>query len=135
MMKKLDRMVLLLTLLPILVPSEMIGTASGQEPLPPELQAPFNAIIQEMRFEKPTKIMGRLVAMDAYEKAIWIEWTYRHDGSRWIPLEAGRQFKVFPRNDGMMQYFRALKLGANLRLLIQADEDGNRRVLEIDESA
>jgi hypothetical protein len=130
----MNRLVLRSVLLPLFFAAEMIGTVSAQEPLPPELQAPFESIIQEMRFEKPTKIMGRLVAMDAYEKAIWVEWTYRHDGNRWIPLDDQRQFKVFPRNEGMMEYFRALKLGANLRLLIQADEDGNRRVLEIDES-
>jgi len=131
---KLARIVLVATLLPILFVAGIIGTASGQEPLPPDLQVPLQSIIQEMRFEQPTKIMGRLVAMDAYENAIWVEWTYRHDGSRWIPLDGGRQFKVFPRNDGMMEYFRALKPGASLRLLIQADEDGNRRVLEIDET-
>lgn len=117
----------------LLCSAAIIPAVSAQEVLPPELQVPFDSIIQEMRFEKPTRIMGVFVMLDAYDNAVWIEWTYRRDGGRWVPIGGHRQFKVLPRNPGMMELFKALKPGANLQLTIQADEDGNRRVLELDE--
>lgn len=104
------------------------------EPLLPELRAPFESIIQEMRFEKPTRIMARLMTMDPYENAIWVEWTSRHDGSNWVPVPGRRQFKVLPRNPAMMDYFRGLKPGTPLKMTVQVDEDGNRRVLALDDA-
>ncbi|MDO8545915.1 MAG: hypothetical protein Q7R68_01010, partial [Nitrospirales bacterium] len=101
----------------------------GQQP------AELDSIIQQMKFEKPTRIVGRLKSLDGYEDAIWIEWTHVHDGTRWRPVRNEMMFKVLPRNEGMMKLFRALKLGLSIHLTVQIDADGNRRVLSLDEGA
>ena len=97
----------------------------------------FERIIQQMKFEKPTRIVGRLQAIDGYEDAIWIVWTHVHDGTRWRDLrnQSDMMFKVFPRDAGMMDFFRKLKLGTSIHLTVQMDADGNRRVLSLDEGA
>src|SRR5438309_10049343 len=97
----------------------------------------FERIIQQMKFDKPTRIVGRLQSFDGYEDAIWIVWTHVHDGTRWRDLrnQTDMMFKVFPRDAGMMDFFRKLKLGTSLHLTVQMDADGNRRILSLDEGA
>lgn len=114
--------------------------ALAQEgPLFPPGQQPqeFESVIQQMKFEKPTRIVGRLRSIDGYDDAIWIDWTHVHDGSQWRDLRNQREmmFKVLPRDAGMMDFFRKLKLGTSLHLTVQMDQDGNRRVLSLDEGA
>jgi len=110
-----------------------LALAQEAPPFPPgEQPREFDPIIQKMKFDKPTRIAGRLLSFDGYEDAIWIEWTHMHDGSRWRPLPNEMQFKVVPRDPGMMDFFRALKLGATLHMTVQMDQDGNRRVLELE---
>jgi len=107
-------------------------------PVPPGQQpAEFESVIQQMKFEKPTRIVGRLRSIDGYEDAIWIDWTHVHDGSRWQDLrnQSEMMFKVLPRDEDMMKLFRALKLGTSIHLTVQMDADGNRRVLSLDEGA
>ena len=116
------------------------AVALAQEgPLFPPGQQPaeFESVIQQMKFEKPTRIVGRLRSLDGYEDAIWIDWTHVHDGSQWRDLRNQREmmFKVLPRDAGMMDFFRKLKLGTSLHLTVQMDADGNRRVLSLDEGA
>jgi len=86
----------------------------------PPVQQPdeFERIIQQMKF-------------------IWIVWTHVHDGTRWRDLrnQSDMMFKVFPRDAGMIDFFRKLKLGTSLHLTVQMDADGNRRVLSLDEGA
>ncbi len=119
----------------------LVGSlALAQEaPLFPPGQQPeeFDRIIQQMKFDKPTRIVGRLQAIDGYEDAIWIVWTHVHDGTRWRDLrnQSDMMFKVFPRDAGMMDFFKKLKLGTSLHLTVQMDADGNRRVLSLDEGA
>jgi hypothetical protein len=132
------RLVLLVGVLVVLISSLMPCSSlsvAQEEVVPPELKAPFESIIQEMRFEKPTRIMARLLTMDAYENAIWVEWTSRHDGASWVTVPGRRQFKLLPRNPDMMEYFKSLKPGTSLKMTIQMDQDGNRRVLELDDAA
>jgi hypothetical protein len=95
----------------------------------------FERIIQQMKFEQPTRIVGRLQSFDGYEDAIWIVWTHVHDGSRWRSVMQDMMFKVLPRDEGMMDFFRKLKPGTSLHLTVQMDADGNRRVLSLDEGA
>ena len=114
--------------------------ALAQEaPLFPPGEQPdeFERIIQQMKFEKPTRIVGRLQAIDGYEDAIWIVWTHVHDGTRWRDLrnQSDMMLKVFPRDAGMMDFFRKLKPGTSIHLTVQMDQDGNRRVLSLDEGA
>ncbi len=120
----------------------LIGSlALAQEeplPVPPgEQPSEFDRIIQQMKFEKPTRIVGRLQAIDGYEDAIWIVWTHVHDGRRWRDLrnQSDMMFKAYPRDAGIMDFFRKLKPGTSLHLTVQMDADGNRRVLSLDEGA
>jgi hypothetical protein len=110
-----------------------IALAQEASPFPPEAPATgFDALVQQMKFEKPTRIVGRLLAFDTYDDAVWIEWTHRHDGSRWSPVGGEMQFVVYPRDPGMMAFFKKLKLGTTLHMTVQMDADGNRRVLELE---
>ena len=120
----------------------LIGAvALAQEPPPmfPPGEQPdeFERIIQQMKFDKPTRIVGRLQSFDGYEDAIWIVWTHVHDGRRWRDLrnQSDMMFKVFPRDVGMMDFFRKLTPGTSIHLTVQMDADGNRRVLSLDEGA
>ncbi len=122
----------------ILVTASVVLAQEGAPPVPPGQQpAELESVIQQMKFEKPTRIVGRLRSLDGYEDAIWIDWTHVHDGSQWRDLRNQREmmFKVLPRDEGMMKLFRALKLGTSLHLTVQMDADGNRRVLSLDEGA
>jgi len=124
-------------LLPLILTTSL-ALAQESLPFPPgEQPAEFDRIIQQMKFEKPTRIVGRLQSFDGYEDAIWIVWTHVHDGTRWRDLRNDNEmmFKVLPRDAGMMDFFRKLKPGASLHLTIQMDQDGNRRVLSLDEGA
>src|SRR5438093_11724125 len=115
-----------------------VAFAHQELPVPPGQQpGEFERIIQQMKFDKPTRIVGRLQSFDGYEDAIWIVWTHVHDGSRWRDLrnQSDMMFKVYPRDAGMMDFFRKLKLGTSLHLTVQMDADGNRRVLSLDEGA
>ena len=114
-----------------------VALAQQELPVPPgEQPDEFDRIIQQMKFDKPTRIVGRLQAFDGYEDAIWIVWTHVHDGRRWRDIRNDEMmFKVFPRDAGMMDFFRKLKPGTTLHMTVQMDADGNRRVLSLDEGA
>jgi len=110
----------------------LFGTcASAQEGPPPSL---FDEIIAQMKFEKPTRIAGRFRSVDGYEDAIWIEWTHLNDGAGWRAVRNEMMFKVLPRDAGMMEFFRRLKPGTSLHMTVQQDSDGNRRILELEET-
>jgi hypothetical protein len=114
------------------------SVALGQQelPVPPgEQPEEFDRIIQQMKFDKPTRIVGRLQSFDGYEDAIWIVWTHVHDGRRWRDVQNEMMFKVLPRDAGMMDFFRKLKLGMSVHMTVQMDADGNRRILSLDEGA
>jgi len=118
----------------------LLGTVAlaQQEPLPVppgEQPSEFDRIIQQMKFDKPTRIVGRLQAIDGYEDAVWIVWTHVHDGTRWRAVMNDMMFKVIPRDAGMMDFFRKLKMGMSVHMTVQMDADGNRRVLSLDEGA
>jgi len=120
----------------LLAGSLALAQEGGGPAFPPGQQpAEIDSIIQQMKFEKPTRIVGRLKSLDGYEDAIWIEWTHVHDGARWRSVLNEMMFKVLPRDEGMMKLFRALKLGISIHLTVQMDADGNRRVLSLDEGA
>jgi len=115
-------LLILFTLLP--------AAGSAQEPLqpgdlPPEIEVP----IAQMRFDHATRIEGRVLYLDTYDDALWIEWTAVHDGGRWLSVPEERQFVVYPANAEMMATFKALPKGTVLRMTVQRDKDGKRRVL------
>jgi hypothetical protein len=82
-----------------------------------------------MRFDHATRIEGRVLYLDTYDDALWIEWTAVHDGKRWHSIPDQRQFVIYPANAEMMKTFKALPKGTILRMTVQRDTDGKRRVL------
>lgn len=73
------------------VPSPVFGfillclsPALAQEPPPVDVPDEFTAIIQQMQFDTPTRIAGRLLSFDSYDDAVWIEWTEVYSGRRWL---------------------------------------------------
>lgn len=113
-----------------------LAQEGGGPAFPPGQQPEeFDRIIQQMKFDKPTRIVGRLRSIDGYEDAIWIDWTHVYDGSRWRDLRNQHEmmFKVLPRDPGMMDFFRKLALGTSIHMTVQMDADGNRRVIALDE--
>lgn len=109
------------------------ASGQSQEPLqpgdlPPEIEVP----ITQMRFDHATRIEGRVLYLDTYDDAMWIEWLRVHDGRQWHAISDQRQFVVYPANPEMMTMFKALPKGTVLRMTIQRDKDGKRRVLFLD---
>jgi hypothetical protein len=101
-----------------------------QEPLqpgdlPPEIEVP----ITQMRFDHATRIEGRMLYPDTYDEAIWIQWLRVHDGKRWHNISDDRQFVVYPADAGMWPTLKAFPKGTIIRMTIQRDRDGKRRVL------
>ena len=121
-MRGLAAMVGLLLVLPV--------TGTAQEPLqpgdlPPEIEIP----IKQMRFDHATRIEGVFLYLDTYDDAIWIEWTAVHDSRRWHAIPDQRQFVVYPATPEMFLTFKAFPKGTVIRMTVQRDKDGKRRVL------
>lgn len=109
------------------------ASGQSQEPLqpgdlPPEIEVP----ITQMRFDHATRIEGRVLYLDTYDDALWIEWLRVHDGRQWHAIPDQRQFVVYPANPEMMATFKVLPKGTVLRMTVKRDPDGKRRVLFLD---
>ena len=104
----------------------------AQEIPPLEIPDPLQEFVQVLRFDAPTRIEGHLLTFDTYDDAIWIQWTQWFQNDRWVPVKNEAQLLLYPRDAAMMQLFRALKRGAPLRMTIQKDKDGKRRVIELE---
>jgi hypothetical protein len=97
--------------------------------LPPELAGP----IRQMRFETPVRIEGRILYLDTYDDAIWIEWDKIFTNGAWMAVPEGRQFIVYPRDAAMMTLFKTFPKGSTLRVIVQRGQDGKVRALSFDE--
>ncbi len=102
----------------------------AQEPLqpgdlPPEIEIP----IKQMRFDHATRIEAVFLYLDTYDDAIWIEWTAVHDGKRWHAIPDQRQFVVYPATPEMFLSLKAFPKGTVIRMTIQRDKDGKRRII------
>lgn len=114
----------LLLLLPFRIGAQDPGPIPPAD-LPPEINIP----IEQMKFDRATRIEGRVLYLDTYDDALWIEWTAVHVGGRWRPVPDERQFVVYPADAEMMAFFKALPKGTTIRMTVQRDADGKRRVL------
>ena len=110
------------------------ATSGFAQDIPPGSH-PFDEIVQQMKFDQPTRIAGRFRSVDGYDDAVWIDWTHRHDGTCWVPVRNDVILKLMLRDGGMMEFFRTLKPGSSLHLTVQDEQDGHRRVLSLDEGA
>lgn len=97
--------------------------------LPPELAIPLT----QMKLEQPTRIEGRLLFLDTYDDAVWIEWVKIFVEGSWARVPDERQFIVYPRDTAMMATFKAFPRGSILRMTVQRGEDGKVRALSLDE--
>jgi len=109
-----------------------LALAHAQEAPPVEIPDEFSAIAEQMQFYKPTRIAGRLLSFDTYDAAIWVEWTEVFSSGTWRRVPPEMQFIVYPRDRDMMEFFRRVIPGTVLRMTIQMDEKGKRRVLELE---
>jgi hypothetical protein len=109
-----------------------LALVHAQESPPVEIPDEFIAITEQMQFYVPTRIAGRLLSFDTYDAAIWVEWTEVFSSGAWLRVPPEMQFIVYPRDRDMMDFFRRLIPGTVLRMTIQMDEKGKRRVLELE---
>lgn len=108
------------------------GPGLAQEAPPAEIPDQLGELARSTVFESPTRIEGRLLTFDPYDEAIWIEWTGVHNGIRWLYPPEGTQLLIYPRDKPMMEFFRALGTGSTLHMTIQTDQEGKRRVRELE---
>ena len=106
------------------------SASPAQEPLqpgdlPPEIEIP----IKQMRFDHATRIEAVFLYPDTYDDAIWVEWTAVHDGKRWHAIPDQRQFVVYPATPEMFLSLKAFPMGTVIRMTIQRDKDGKRRII------
>lgn len=97
--------------------------------LPPEIQNP----IQEMTFEQPTTIEGRVLYLDTYDDALWIEWLRVLESQGWRDVPDQRQFILYPRDAAMMSTLKRLPKDTTIRLRVQRGPGGKRMILALDE--
>ncbi|MGH7254330.1 MAG: hypothetical protein ACREI3_01005, partial [Nitrospirales bacterium] len=105
----------------------------AQPSLPPDMPDAFDPIVKGMQFDEPTRIAGRLLSIDPYEEALWIEWTHQHERGQWLPVPFEITLRLYPRDAEMMAWMRGLERGASLRVVVQRDETGKRRILRLDD--
>ena len=117
----------------LLIAAAVFGPAWSQEPPSGGLLPDFEEALREMRFEAPTRIAGRVLYLDTYDPAVWIEWEKIFAHGSWHSVPEGRQFILYPRDDDMMALFKSLPRGSELRVLVQRGNDGKVRVLSLDE--
>ena len=123
------RWLILLAGLHVLLPV----SGETQELLPPsDLPTEIQIPLEQMKFDRATKIEGRVLYLDTYDDALWIPWTAVHDGIRWHTVPSGRQFVVYPTSSDMMTILKVLPKGTVLRMTVQRGPDGKRRVLVLE---
>ena len=88
--------------------------------------------MEHIQIQLATRIEGRLVTYDAYDEAIWVDYTRYYDGLSWHPVPYEAQLQVYARDPAMMEFFRSLPKGTILRMTIVIDEEGRRRVVALE---
>ncbi len=111
----------------------LLGTAAlAQDIRPPESPEALDIPIDQLRFDALARAEGRLLILDTYDEAIWVQLTRYYDEGRWLPVQHEVQLLVYARDPDMMDFFRKMPQGTVLRMVIQYDENGKRRVLELE---
>ena len=96
---------------------------------------PFDTFLKGvLDFRKPTGIRGILRYIDREEQIIWLNWQERSDDrplfqSGWQLIPGEATLAVHPDNAEQFVALQQIPNGAALELIIQADGNGNRRIL------
>ncbi len=108
-----------------------LGSAQGLPPadVPDEFRIP----IEEMTFEQPTTIEARVLYLDTYDEALWVEWLQVQEKTGWRRVPDQRQFILYPRDAGMLAALKGLPKGTVIRLHVQRGPGGKRMILDLDE--
>jgi len=123
---------LLIAILPILGLCLLPLLATAQMDFAPD---PLDSFLKGvLDFREPTGIRGTLRYIEREEQIIWLNWEERSDdrplfqtGWQWIPGEA--TLAVRPANAEQFSALQELPNGTRLELIIQANEQGHRRIL------
>lgn len=103
-------------------------TMSGADDEP---RAPGSAL-EHIQIQVATRIEGRLLSLDPYDEAIWVQYTRFHDGRRWRPVPFEAQLQLYARDAAMMTFFRSLPKGTVLRVTVFIGDDGRRRIVALE---
>ena len=117
--------------LPILLFFSAAGATFAQE-IPLEIAPEIQAMAREMEFVQATRIAGRLLMLDTYDNAIWVEWTEVFAQGRWQRVRPDRQFILYPAHGAMMELLRTLPKGTILRMTVQKGDDGKRTIVALE---
>lgn len=94
-------------------------------------QAPGPAL-EHIQIQVATRIEGRLLSLDPYDDAIWIQYTRFYDGRSWRPVPIESQLQLYARDAEMMTFFRSLPKGTMLRVTVFIGDDGKRRIVALE---
>lgn len=108
-----------------------LGSAQGLPPadVPDEFRIP----IEEMTFEVPTIIEARVLYLDTYDEALWVEWLQVQEKNGWRRVPDQRQFILYPRDAAMLAALKALPKDTVIRLRVQRGPGGKRMILDLNE--
>ncbi len=105
----------------------VIATPSGSA----EPEGPGSAL-EHIQIQVATRIEGRLLSIDPYDDAIWVDYTRFYDGRRWRPVPFEAQLQLYARDVEMMTFFRSLPKGTMLRVTVFIGDDGKRRIVALE---
>lgn len=98
-------------------------------------QDPFDTFLKGvLNFREPTGIRGTLRYIEREEQIIWLNWEERSDDrplfqSGWQPVPGEATLAVRPDSADQFAALQQLAIGTALELIIQANEQGQRRIL------
>ncbi len=108
-----------------------LGPTQGLPPadVPDEFRIP----IEEMTFEQPTSIEARVLYLDTYDEALWVEWLQVLEKNGWRRVADQRQFILYPRDAAMLATLKRLPKDTVLRLRVQRGPGGKRMILTLED--
>ncbi|MDH5296805.1 MAG: hypothetical protein OEW26_06715 [Nitrospirota bacterium] len=123
---------LLIGIFPVLGLCFLLLPATAQIDSAPD---PFDAFLQGvLNFREPTGIRGTLRYIEPEEQIIWLNWEERSDDrplfqTGWQAIPGEATLAVRPANAEQFSALQELPNGTRLELIIQANEQGHRRIL------
>lgn len=88
--------------------------------------------LEHIQIQVATRIEGRLLSLDPYDEAIWVQYTRFYDGRRWRPVPFESHLQLYARDAAMMAFFRSLPTDTMLRMTVFIGDDGKRRIVALE---